>query len=165
MKIPQDLIDRLVSLHKKGTFLIAIDGRSGSGKSVLADAIKEHISNISIVHLDTYDLYDGKLSIQRVIHEVLEPLKKADAERRMVIVEGIFALTSELIPFYDYKIWVECPEKVGFARGLKRDMNLNGIDNSEKWINYWLPKEREYIENERPEKKADYVVDSTIELE
>ena len=145
----------------KKTFIVAIDGRSGSGKTSIANALKQNIPNAEIVHLDTYGMYEGIDSIHRVIDDLLDPMKRSEKER-FLIVEGIFALTSELIPFYDYKIWVECPEKLGFERGLQRDIKLNGIDNSEKWLTYWLPKEREYISTENPQHKADFIIEGDV---
>lgn len=105
-------------------------------------------------------MYEGNHSVQRVIHELLEPIREKGGDH-VFIVEGVFALISELLPFYDYKIWVEYPEKMGFERGLQRDIKLNDIDNSEKWLNHWLPKEQEYINKEEPQKKADYIIDAT----
>lgn len=141
---------------KNNLTLIGIDGRSGSGKSTLSKQIAGKLKGVSVVHLDEFDLYQGKESVQRVIKEVIEPLKN-NKKKSIVILEGVFALVSDLKPFYDYKIWLECPASVGFDRGLKRDIAVTGFDNSEKWINYWLPKEEEYIQKEDPKSSADQI--------
>jgi len=57
------------------TLLIAIDGRSGSGKSYLAEQIKNQLPNVKIIPLDVFGMYDGKVSSERVIDEVITPLK------------------------------------------------------------------------------------------
>ena len=142
------------------TYLIAIDGRSGSGKSFLANKLKEVIPNVTIVSLDEFDLYEGEISIQKVINRVINPLKR-DQGHNIVIIEGIFSLNSKLESHYDLKIWVDCPAQIGYKRGLQRDKDLNGIDNSEKWVNYWLPKEEKYIQTEKPQKRADYIIDGS----
>ena len=142
------------------TYLIAIDGRSGPGKSFLANKLKEVIPNVTIVSLDEFDLYEGEISIQKVINRVINPLKR-DQGHNIVIIEGIFSLNSKLESHYDLKIWVDCPAQIGYKRGLQRDKDLNGIDNSEKWVNYWLPKEEKYIQTEKPQKRADYIIDGS----
>ena|SRR3989344_2469844 len=146
-----------ISKDKKTVF-VAIDGRSGSGKTSVAKEIASKLNNVELIHLDAFDMYRGKSSSEAVINQIIESnLKKS--ERRTVILEGIFSLNNLLLPYYDYRIWVDCPREVGFERGLKRDIELNGIDNSEKWKTYWLPKEDKYIKDEQPEKKADVVID------
>jgi len=77
-------------------------------------------------------------------------------------LDGIFALNSDLESYYNYKIWVECPPRIGHKRGVARDAKLSGVDSSDRWLNYWMPKEEEYIKSEKPQKKADYIVDGTI---
>ena len=138
---------------KSNTVVVAIDGRSGSGKSSLAQKLLEQLPGSKVVHLDVFDLYERESNIQKVVDEVLK--QSGDG---ITIVEGIFALSQKLTPYYDLKIWIECPKEVGFKRGLQRDIDLNGVDNSEKWLNYWLPKEDAYIASENPRLKAELVV-------
>src|SRR5258708_5064699 len=126
--------------QKKKTVLIAIDGRSGSGKSSLAAKLQDKLRSVKIYHLDEFDLYED--NTQKVIDNLIKPIQSAD-KKEIIVLEGIFALRHELEGYYDYKIWVECPTEIGFQRGLQRDINLNAIDNSKKWTTYWLPKEKE----------------------
>ena len=154
------IADKIKKLHEKNKiFLIAIDGRSGSGKSYVAKKLMEELPNSTLIQVDSFDMYEGKTNVQKFIDTILKPLRKDIEGDKIVILEGIFSLKSELISYYDFKIWVECPAEIGFKRGLKRDFELNGIDNSQKWINYWIPKEEEYIRKEEPQKKADYIID------
>lgn len=141
--------------------LIGVDGRSGAGKSTLANELAVHLSNVTIIHLDDYNLYLGKENLEKVVSGVILPLKKLKS-KKVLIVEGIFALNKTLINFYKYKIWVDILPEVGFKRGLARDINMNGINNTEKWLNYWLPKEEEYIRVEHPQNSADFIIDATI---
>lgn len=153
------LMEKIKKLsQEKSQLVIAIDGRGGSGKSTLAEKIAERFPNTEIIHLDAYELYAGEKSFKRVVNEVLKPICVNSVQKRIIIIEGVFAFSASLLPFYDYKIWVECPEKTGFERGLQRDLKKDGVDYSDKWFNYWLPKERTYIENERPQEKADYTI-------
>ena len=163
--------------QNKQTLLIAIDGRSGSGKSYLAEELKKQLPNVKIVSLDVFGMYNGKISSERVINEVITPLKNNQVANYkgyekgyenehysvepggIVVLDGIFALNSDLEFYYDYKIWVECPPEIGYERGVARDLELSGTDNSNRWLSYWMPKEEEFIKAEKPQDKADYIVD------
>lgn len=179
----QLMVDSIKQRKQRGsTLLVGIDGRSGSGKSSLAEKLSKRFGDSQIIHLDTFGMYEGENSSKRVINDVLLPLKNNQLARYrgyekghenesylvesggISIVEGIFALNADLISYYDYKIWVECPAKLGHERGNARDIQLSGIDNSEKWLNYWMPKEEEYILKQKPQDKADFIVDGSKEL-
>lgn len=144
------------------TVVIAIDGRSGAGKSTIANELKEHISKSQIISLDQYNLYSGSVAVEEFRRNVLEPLKYLNGEEcACYIIEGIFALSTQLRKYYDLKIWVECSVELGFKRGLERDIALNGFDNSEQWESYWLPLEQQYIQDQKPADVADIVLNST----
>jgi len=117
------------------------------------------LKNSKVIHLDEFDMYEEE-NVQRVVDEVIKPLKLTD-KSQIVILDGVFSLHSKLEPYYDYKIWIDCPVMVGYKRGLKRDIDYNGIDNSDKWEGYWLPKEEAYIRKEEPREKADCVIDGS----
>jgi uridine kinase len=63
-------------------------------------------------------------------------------------------MDKNLINYYDYKIWVDCPPEVGQERALARD----GETFKELWINKWIPETITYINEQRPDKKADTVI-------
>ena len=150
-------------IHFNQLVLIGVDGRSGAGKSTLAGELAAQLPNATLVHLDDYNLYAGEESIKKVVNEVILPLKKLKP-KKVVILEGIFALNKTLINFYDYKIWIDILPEIGFQRGLARDMSMNGINNADKWLNYWLPKEDEYISVEQPQHLADFTINATMPL-
>ena len=153
-KIVADII-KLDEANKR--VIIAIDGRSGSGKTFFAESLPSKLPNARVVHLDQFDMYKGDPSIQMVIDEVIKPFKSSK-DNQILILDGIFSLSSKFDQYTDYKIWIEYPADLGYKRGLERDRALNGIDNSDKWINYWLPKEEEYVTNENPQKKANHII-------
>lgn len=81
-------IDRL--RQKKDRILIAIDGRCASGKTTLAERLKEEIT-CNVIHMDDFFLrpeqrtaqrYDepgGNVDRERFLAEVLEPLQRGNA--------------------------------------------------------------------------------------
>lgn len=140
--------------------IVAIDGRSGSGKTTLANAIAAEISNSKVVHTDLYDLYQGLSSIDQLVKEVVTPYLTNQSSPSLLILEGVFSHHAKLQQYLNYKIWVDIDRVVGFKRGLARDVALNGYDNREKWLEYWLPLEDKYIAEQNPQIEADIVINN-----
>lgn len=177
-----ELINKITKLRSNGRVtLIGIDGIGGSGKTTLAKEIKKEISNVTIIQMD--DFYSPKLQkadIERVKDEVLLPLSnnmetqykiydwKEDSyvdskivkPEGVVVIEGVYAIHPLLRDFYDFKILVDCLPEVGFKRGIKRDKTEDGVDNTDKWLNIWMPEEIEYMKTERPDLYADYILNN-----
>lgn len=120
--------------------LIAIDGRSGSGKTAYA---ARHFPQATVVHMD--DLYAGWSGLSSaptsLAQQVLAPLRRGEpaAYRRFDWHAGTFAELLEVVPadlivvegvgssappaeqLYDERIWLTAPEPVRKARALARD--------------------------------------------
>jgi uridine kinase len=167
-------------LQKKKIVLIAIDGVGGSGKTELAINIQRKIINSVIVQLD--DFYSTILEsadLQRLKEQVLLPLNnQREAKyqiyewktnsfsdwrilqpKGVVIIEGVSTLHRKIRGYFDIKIWINYPAELGYKRGVERDIKRDGIDNSEKWKNIWMPQEERYIAEEKPKECADYIID------
>ncbi len=175
-----ELIKKITDLKQPDvTLIVAIDGRGGSGKSTLANNLKEKLENVSIIHLDDFAYPMGGADRQRLLDQVILPLKdnkEAKYQERdfktkeltdwyeiqpggIVIIEGVITLHDLLEKYYDFKIWIEVSAEIGFQRGLKRDKEEYGIDTEKDWKDNWLPEEEKAIEEQQPMKKADFIVD------
>lgn len=126
--------------------IIAIDGRSGAGKTTLAVELAAHLRahhRVSLFHLE--DIYPGwnglAAGIERYVATVLQPLvrgeaatwtswdwaKHYDGEPRVtlpaeiVIVEGVGAAAAAARPFLSAVIWAESPADLRRARAIDRD--------------------------------------------
>lgn len=178
-----DLLYKINNLPRRyQTLFIAIDGRGGSGKSKLAKILKQRLSNVSIISIDDYNQSLGK---QIFREQIIIPLKEGKSVRYqrfdwdtqqlaewyeispggIVIIEGVNSLDNVWQKDYDFRIWIECPAEVGFKRGLRRDIKIYKKDTTYDWINKWLPKEKLYIELQKPQEKADSIIDGTKEFE
>jgi uridine kinase len=184
MNLPIDLLEKVKHIQKRNqTLLIGIDGLGGAGKTMLSEALRDNLPNVSIVQLD--DFYSPELNRADrncVLEQVLLPLEKDAAAKYqifdwrsntltdwhtiepggIVIIEGVSALHSDFAEKYDFKIWIDCSPEVGFKRGVERDKIRDGIDNTDKWLNLWMPQEKEYVELEKPQRRADYIVNGSV---
>ena len=74
-----------------------------------------------------------------------------------VIIEGVSSMRKELGQYWDFGVWVEAPYELRLARGVTRD----GERMDTQWRDVWMPEEQEYFDAQRPDKKADLIVDGT----
>ncbi|MDJ0311902.1 aminodeoxychorismate synthase component I [Arthrobacter sp. H35-D1] len=126
--------------------IIAVDGRSGAGKTTvaveLAALLRRH-RTVSLFHLeDIYPGWDGLAGgVERYIGSVLEPLHQGlpatwtawDWEARndgasrttavapVVLVEGVGSSHGRAIDYLDAVIWVDAPRQARKQRALERD--------------------------------------------
>ena len=145
--------------------IIAIDGRSGAGKTTLAielaARLREH-HKVSLFHLeDIYPGWNGLMAgIERYATTVLAPLHRGetaewvswdwrahyDGEVRstrpaeIVLVEGVGAAAAAARPFLSAAIWAESPEADRRQRALARDGG-----SYEPYWDQWAAQEEEWL--------------------
>jgi uridine kinase len=166
------LIDLSGVPRRSATLLVGIDGAGGAGKSTLAATLTKKIVAMDDFVAAPWEWYD----FDRLWRDVLEPLQRDEPARyqRMdwsdgalkewhaiepggvVAVEGVAALDVRVRDAYDYRIWVETPKEICFARGLERD----GPDALPLW-EAWSEKEQRYWAEQRPRESADAIVDGS----
>lgn len=178
MKLPA--VEAIKDLEPQGrlTKIVAVDGYGGSGKSELADRLARKLGGATIVHTDDF----ARPNIPgwewaRMRDQVLEPLMSDKPGRyqrydwasdrpaewhdvpvdRTLVVEGVSSMRDELGIYWDYAIWLGCPRDLRLRRGIERD----GEAMRSKWTDDWIPEEDAYFNAQRPDKKADLVIDSS----
>jgi uridine kinase len=178
-------LDQVVALieraqpAKRGTILVAIDGYGGAGKTTLAGLLASAVPHTSVVHTDDF-VFPGELSgwgWPRFNTQVLQPLLVGRPGRYqrydwrsgdvaewhdvstggLAVCEGVSILRHELGDPWDVKIWIDCPHEVRLRRGVERD----GVENRWKWEQIWIPEEDEYFLRDRPDVRADLILDGT----
>ncbi|HSE29353.1 MAG TPA: hypothetical protein VLA77_02085 [Candidatus Saccharimonadales bacterium] len=60
----------------------------------------------------------------------------------------------DILRFYGYKIWVDCPLEVATKRGMSRDISIAN-NHDWLWLNIWMPNERDFMAKYRPDLAAD----------
>ena len=126
--------------------IIAVDGRSGAGKTTIAvelAALLRRHRTVSLFHLeDIYPGWDGLAGgVERYISSVLEPLHqgtsatwtawdwearndgdfRTTAAAQVVLVEGVGSSHGRAAGFLDAIIWVDAPQQARKQRALERD--------------------------------------------
>ncbi|UKA66477.1 aminodeoxychorismate synthase component I [Arthrobacter sp. FW306-05-C] len=145
--------------------IIAVDGRSGAGKTTLAVELAARLRahhKVSLFHLeDIYPGWDGLAAgIERYVTTVLTPLSRGEAaswtswdwenhydgEARVtlpaeiVIMEGVGAAAEAARPMIDAVIWAESPDDTRRTRALDRD----GATFEPYW-DRWAAQEEEWL--------------------
>jgi anthranilate synthase component 1/para-aminobenzoate synthetase len=155
--------------------IIAIDGRSGAGKTTLAIELAARLRNhhkVSLFHLE--DIYPGwnglAAGVERYVTTVLAPLRRGepatwvswDWERHydgdarvtlpaeIVIVEGVGAAAAAARPHLDAVIWADSPDNERRSRALERDG-----DTYEPYWDQWAAQESELLAADNVREYAD----------
>ncbi|MFK4297162.1 para-aminobenzoate synthetase [Arthrobacter sp. GAS37] len=148
--------------------IIAIDGRSGAGKTTLAVELAARLRmhhKVSLFHLE--DIYPGwnglAAGIERYVTTVLAPLRHGDAAEwvswdwekhydgrshvtlpaEIVIVEGVGAAASAARPMLDAVVWVDAPDDDRRRRAMARDGS-----SYEPFWDSWAAQEDEWLETD-----------------
>lgn len=128
--------------------------------------------------------FTNSFDTQRLINEVLTPLREKNhlkkivkglnwktglydnsvpidiSENTIVLIEGMLLFRSALIPFLDYKIFLEINETEILHRGNTRDVPLFGAWILDKYENRYLPVYRRYLSEDKPQNFADLLIDN-----
>lgn len=164
------------------TIIVAIDGYGGSGKSTLANALASRMKNVSIVRTDDF----ARPTVpgwewRRMQDQVLNPIQRDRPGRYQrhdwttdrlaewhevpvggtVIIEGVSSMRRELGKYWDLSIWVSCSYESRLARGILRD----GEAKRRQWVDVWIPAEDRYFYEQRPDLRADILIDGETPLE
>ena len=157
--------------------MIAIDGRSGSGKTSLAARLRSALGAPTVSLEDLYGGWDGlERGIDLLVSEVLEPLSDGRAARvprynwvtaaweallvlpppEVLIVEGVGAGARRAAAYASLLVWMEEAASVRKKRALDRD----GETFAPHW-DAWAAQEDAMLARERTPDRADLVVSVT----
>ena len=160
-------------------YVIGVDGRSGSGKTALANRIADALSDsdrtVRVVHVDELvPGWHGLLSgIERLVDGVLAPLAQGcpatlprwDWERGTdgpvlelawaptIVVEGVGVGAARCRPYLSCLLWLELDTPERYRRAMERDG-----EQFRPWWDVWAAQEDEYLAADDPRSHADVVV-------
>jgi uridine kinase len=180
-----DLVVQIEQLAaRKPHALIAISGFGGSGKSHLADSLRDHfkIKESQTVRIDClysvnphgpgiFDQSDWTL-LARILEDVRaarrlhyegrddkgELIQYDEPLPQVVIVEGIRLLQPRFMSSFDISVWIDCPQEFAKERAKTRDRSQGDDEQTvSRWDTDWGPKDREYFDTYRPDLLATYL--------
>jgi uridine kinase len=156
------------------TRVVAIDGRSGAGKSSLAAGLRAALGAPVVTLEDLYGGWDGlERGIELLVSEVLEPLRAGRAARvprydwgaavwgtpwvldppGVLIVEGVGAGARRAAAYASTLAWMEAAESVRKKRALDRD----GETFAPYW-DIWAAQEDAMLAREHTPDRADFII-------
>ncbi|MDD3170833.1 MAG: hypothetical protein PHO86_00765 [Bacilli bacterium] len=162
--------------------IIAIEGKSCSGKSFLAEYLKNTI-NAAVISTDDFFLNEELKLVQTGIgdfidyklleNEVLSKIKnnssviyhkyncqsgnyesKTTKLSQLILVEGVYSYNKYLAKYYDYLVYVD----VSKEEQMKRLYQRNSGPIIDKFINEWIPKENLYFKTFNIKGIADVII-------
>ena len=155
--------------------ILAVDGRSGGGKTTVAERLAAAVPGATVLHTDDVAWYhaffdwadlmrDGILDPLRAGHDVAyrppawdergrDGAITASAASPLVIVEGVGIGRRELADYVDGLLWVQTDEDEARRRGLARD----GADHASFWAE-WQAAEDPFQAEQRPWERAGVIV-------
>ncbi len=79
----------------------------------------------------------------------------------IVVFEGVFLFRKELLPYIDFKIFIEIPLEESKNRAKERDVPIYGVEVLKKYDEKYIPAQKKYLEECPPSKVADIIIDNT----
>ncbi|ART68244.1 hypothetical protein BTO20_06270 [Mycobacterium dioxanotrophicus] len=151
--------------------VVAIDGRSRSGKTSLATILADDDPSVAIVHTDDiawhHSFFDWTLLL---VEGILAPLNRhgapvsyvppvwmqrgragsidVPARTHTVLVEGVGAGRCELVPWLHASIWVDTDEDLAMRRTVELDRDPQGF------VADWMRAERDHLDRDQPWQRA-----------
>lgn len=182
------MIDRRLASEER--VILAIDGRSGAGKSSLAALLASVYDGALVVHMDDFFLQrhqrtaqrlqtpGGNVDHERFLEEVLLPMRRGEAFwyrpfdcGRMEIGEGMRLLPGRLcIVEGSYSLHPSLASVVDLGVALRIDaaaqrariLARNGEQMLARFTEMWIPLEEQYISATRLFARCDRVIDVTL---
>jgi hypothetical protein len=162
--------------------VLAVDGRSSSGKTTLAARLQEVVAASAVVHTDDiawwhsrfgWDdlLIDGVLvPFHRGEYVSFRPPRWADHGRQgfiqvpaqcpLLIIEGVGAGRSEVSQLIDTLVWVQADQQEAERRSLAR-VGLPGGPRTVGDYREWMAEEEPFLTGQRTWERADMLVAGT----
>jgi hypothetical protein len=166
--------------HHGRPWVLAVDGRSASGKSTIANLLHRSVPASAVVHTDDVAWHHSFFDWSDLLVEgILKPLRNGQAvsyrppgwHKRgrpgaievaaghdLVVVEGVGASRTELVPWIDHALWVQSDLEEAERRGIARD---GGNEEARNFWYEWAAQEFDFLQRQRPWERATVIVNGT----
>jgi len=181
-----ETVNRMIREYESNKpLIIAIDGRSASGKTTFAEKF-----DCPIIHTDDFfrprdnngkinmEEYSGNFDISRFKTEIIDKLHSGEVitygvfdcsvgavtktvtadKSNCYIVEGAYSLHPELGDYADLKIFFNIDKELQ----IKRITSRNGADGLKNFLCLWIPAEERYMDFYNIENKCNFTVKAEV---
>ena len=160
--------------------VIAVDGRSGAGKTTVANTLQKQLVDAAVVHTDDVAWYESFFGWDGLLRDhVLRPARQGlpvscrppawnrrartgaitvPVGAAFVVIEGCGAARRSLSAFLDCAIWVQSDHAEAERRGLLRD---GGTAEAARLWREWAAQEVPFFAADQPWTRADFIICGT----
>jgi hypothetical protein len=165
--------------------VLAVDGRSSSGKTTLAARLRDVVAGTVVVHTDDIAWWHSRFGwADLLIDGILIPAQAGQAvsfrpprwdehHRQgaievpagcpVLIVEGVGAARRESTHLTDVAVWVQADERETERRNLAR-VGQPGGSPTVQHMRDWMAEERPFLADQRPWERAGLIACGTPEI-
>jgi hypothetical protein len=163
--------------------IVAVDGRSASGKTTLAERLRTAVSDAEVVHTDDIAWWHSRFGWDDLmINGVLEPLHRGQsvhyqppawanrgraghidvsAKASLVIIEGVGAARREVTHLIDAAVWVHSDSGEAERRAtLRNGGDAAAMEQTRDWMTEEIP----FLAADRPWERATITVAGTPDI-
>lgn len=162
--------------------VVAIDGRSSSGKTTLAGRIANNVGATALLHTDDIAWWHSRFGWADLALRVLETVHSGEAvsfrppawiERgregaivvpagtQLLVMEGVGASREELAHLTDARVWVQSDRE---ATKQRDEARVAACETTREGVAGWLAEELPFVAARRPWEHADLIVAGTPKL-
>jgi uridine kinase len=165
--------------------VLAVDGRSSSGKTTLAAQVQTAVAGSAVIHTDDLAWWHSRFGwADLLIEGILMPAHQGQpvsfrppswaehgragsidvpADCPLLIIEGVGAGRREATRLVDALIWVQSDQAEAERRSLAR-VGQTGGPRTVQNLREWMAEEEPFLAEQRPWERADLVVAGTPQI-
>jgi hypothetical protein len=165
--------------------VLAVDGRSSSGKTTLAARMQAAVAESVVMHTDDIAWWHSRFGwADLLIEGILMPVRRGEpvafqpprwaehgregsigvlASCPLLIIEGVGAGRREAAHLVDALIWVQADQREAERRSLAR-VGQPGGPATVGDLREWMAEEEPFLADQRPWERADLVVAGTPQI-
>jgi hypothetical protein len=169
----------------RGPVVLAVDGRSSSGKTTLAARLQDVVAGSAVVHTDDIAWWHSRFGwADLLIGGILVPARagrpvcyrpprwdehqrpgaiEVSADCPLLIIEGVGAARRECAHLTDAVVWVQADERETERRNLAR-VGQPGGSLTAADLRDWMAEEGPFLAGQRPWERADLVACGTPQI-
>jgi uridine kinase len=167
------------------SMVLAVDGRSSSGKTTLAAQVQTAVAGSAVIHTDDLAWWHSRFGwADLLIEGILMPAHQGQpvsfrppswaehgragsidvpADCPLLIIEGVGAGRREATRLVDALIWVQSDQAEAERRSLAR-VGQTGGPRTVQNLREWMAEEEPFLAEQRPWERADLVVAGTPQI-